>query len=138
MSELDKLMVSWTPRRPSPGLERRLFGEASAGATLSGQELAGDGVMVQPTPFRLGWLTPTTVSLLLACVLFNHYASFMLSQTPSGGPLVAAALSNQSAAAWLPGSFERSQNSLPVDAFDATNGSGWVSNLSASPGSATQ
>lgn len=75
-----------------------------------------------PTPsFRLGWFAPATISLLLACVLFNHHNSFVLSDSGNGGPLVAAALSNQSAAAWLPGSFERSQNSLPVDAFDWTN-----------------
>jgi hypothetical protein len=76
---------------------------------------------VEAPPFRLGWFAPATVSLLLACVLFNHHNSFVLTDRAGGGPFVAAALSNQSAAAWLPGSFERSQNSLPVDAFDWTN-----------------
>lgn len=84
--------------------------------------LDGSGaVTMQVPPFRLGWFAPATISLLLACVLFNHHNSFVLSDSATGGPFVAAALSNQSAAAWLPGSFERSQNSLPVDAFDWTN-----------------
>lgn len=121
MSELETLLRSWTPRRPSPGVKHRVFGRGSEPEGEDSLAVDGSGaVVLQPAPFRLGWFAPATVSLLLACVLFNHHNSFVLSDS-TGGPLVAAALSNQSAAAWLPGSFERSQNSLPVDAFDWTN-----------------
>ncbi len=121
MSELEKLLRSWTPRRPSPAVKRRIFAHGNQPVEEDSVAIDGSGAAVlQPAPFRLGWFAPVTVSLLLACVLFNHHNSFVLSDS-TGGPLVAAALSNQSAAAWLPGSFERSQNSLPVDAFDWTN-----------------
>lgn len=124
-SDLETLLRSWTPRRPSPRVEPRLFGgsedgdAAFANATL---DASGSGAL-EHIPFRFGWLAPATVSLLLACVLFNHHNSFVLSESATGGPLVAAALSNQSAAAWLPGSFQAAQNSLPVDAFEWTNAS---------------
>ncbi len=121
MSELERLLQSWTPRRPSRAVKERVFRRGNV--ILKEESVAFDGsgaAVMQTAPFRLGWFAPATVSLLLACVLFNHHNSFVLSDT-TGGPLVAAALSNQSAAAWLPGSFERSQNSLPVDAFDWTN-----------------
>src|SRR5512140_3088656 len=129
MIELEKVLRSWTPRRPSPAVKRRIFAAKQA---VEDESVAIDGsgaAILQAAPFRLGWFAPVTVSLLLACVLFNHHNSFVLSDS-NGGPLVAAALSNQSAAAWLPGSFERSQNSLPVDAFDWTN----VSRRSSSSG----
>jgi hypothetical protein len=47
-----------------------------------------------------------------------------LSLGPPPGPLLALILSNQSAAAYLPGSFQAEQNNLPVDAFDWTRRSG--------------
>lgn len=135
MSELETLLRSWTPRRPSQGVKHRALTDGGASHELVAERpsLGGAGTAtLPPAPFRLGWFAPVTVSLLLGCVLFNQHNSFLLSQSGNGGPLVAAALSNQSAAAWLPGSFQRSQNSLPVDAFDWTNGSGFASSLSSS------
>ena len=121
MSELERVLRCWTPRRPSPAVKRRIFAGAQGAVGDESVAIEGSGAAIlQAAPFRLGWFAPVTVSLLLACVLFNQHNSFVLSDS-TGGPLVAAALSNQSAAAWLPGSFERSQNSLPVDAFDWTN-----------------
>jgi hypothetical protein len=38
--------------------------------------------------------------------------------------MVAVALSNQSIAPWLPGSFSREHNGLPTGTFEWTNGSG--------------
>jgi hypothetical protein len=72
--------------------------------------------------FRLGWLAPATITLMLGCVLLNQHNAFVLSQSSNCGPLVAAALSNQSAAAWLPGSFQASQNSLPVEQWTNEHG----------------
>ena len=107
MNELEKWLYSWTPRRPSARLERQLFGARA--------------VPVEALlPFRFGWLAPTTVALALMCVLFNqHYGA--PSYAPTGAsPMVAMILSNQSSAAYLPGSFQAEQNNLPADTFKRT------------------
>jgi len=115
----------WTPRRPSARLERRLFrgGPAAAEALL---------------PFRFTWLAPATAALMLMCVGFNQRYGASLAGSPGAGPMVAMILSNQSAAAYLPGSFQAEQNNLPADTFkwnrrpDAAPG---PASLSRSPGS---
>ena len=43
-----------------------------------------------------------------------------LTGTPLSTPMVAMILSNQSAAAYLPGSFQAEHNNLPADAFKRT------------------
>jgi hypothetical protein len=103
-SELETQLLSWTPRRPSPGLERRLFAEAPA----SSETLA---------PFRFSWLAPVTGALALMCVLFSQRYAASLPGSDGGAPMVAMILSNQSVAAYLPGSFRAVQNNLPADAF---------------------
>ena len=104
MNELEKWLYSWTPRRPSARLERALFAARSAPVEAL-------------LPFRFGWLAPTTVALALMCVLFNQRYGAP-STTPTGAsPMVAMILSNQSAAAYLPGSFQAEQNNLPADTF---------------------
>ena len=103
-------MLSWTPRRPSKELEARLFGAAAVAEPLP--------------PFRLSWLAPATVALLLMCVLFNQRHGATLTGAPVSGPMVAMILSNQSAAAYLPGSFQAEQNNLPADVFKRTNARG--------------
>ena len=108
MNELEKLLLSWTPRRPSARLERRLFagGPAAAAALL---------------PFRFSWLAPATAALMLMCVLFNQRYGPAFSGSARPGPLVAMILSNQSAAAYLPGSFQGERNNLPADTFSRNN-----------------
>jgi hypothetical protein len=110
-NELEKWLYSWTPRHPSARLERRLFTArpAPVEALLS---------------FRFGWLAPTTVALALMCVLFNQRYGTPYSTPTGAGPMVAMILSNQSSAAYLPGSFQPEQNNLPTDAFKWTLGSG--------------
>ncbi len=54
---------------------------------------------------------------MLLCVLFNQRYGSDLSASAAPGPLVAMILSNQSAAAYLPGSVQAEQNNLPADAF---------------------
>ena len=104
MIELERQLYSWTPRRPSARLERRLF----AARTVPADTLA---------PFRFNWLAPATAALALACVLFNQRYGPGFSTYNGAGPMVAMILSNQSAAAYLPGGVQAEQNNLPADAF---------------------
>jgi len=103
---------SWTPRRPSAELERRLF----------------------PRPQRaprkahsLDWLAPVTACLLFAGLILNPQDTTNMSATPRAGTMVALILSNQSYAAYLPGSFQRSVNRL--DTFEWTNGASSTSSM---------
>jgi hypothetical protein len=109
MNELEKQLLWWTPRRPSARLERRLF---AAGAAPTEALL----------PFRITWLAPATAALMLMCVLFNQRYGPGLSASASTGPMLAMILSNQSVAAYLPGSFQAEQNNLPADTFNGTRG----------------
>ena len=111
MNELEKWLDSWTPHRPSARLERQLFAARPAPVEAL-------------LPFRFGWLAPTTVALALMCVLFNQRYGAPSSAPTGASPMVAMILSNQSAAAYLPGSVQAEQNNLPADAFKWTRGSG--------------
>ena len=111
MHELEKWLYSWTPRHPSARLEQRLFPAKPAPAETL-------------LPSRFGWLAPATVALAMMCVLFNQRFGATFSAPAGASPMVAMILSNQSAAAYLPGSFQAEQNNLPADAFKWTrNGS---------------
>ncbi len=105
MTELEMQLLSWTPRRPSPGLERRLF--AARPAALA-EALP---------PFRFGWLAPATAMLAMMCVLFNQRYVAKFSASAGASPMVAMILSNQSAPAYLPGSFQAEQNNVPANPF---------------------
>jgi hypothetical protein len=109
------------PRRPSPKLEKRLFGRRDAQLALAGPA-AGDAAAVTHH-FDLSWLAPATLAVMLMCLMLNQRS---LSAFNSGGAphaIMAVALSNQSAAAWLPGSFPHDQNTIPAETFEWTNGS---------------
>ena len=107
MNPLEAELPAWTPRRPSARLERKLFRHRAASA---------------PHPENLlAWLVPVTVSLVFACVTLNQPVTNPLAATAGSRTLVAMSLSNQSYAAYLPGSFQRSANRL--DTFGWTNGS---------------
>jgi hypothetical protein len=109
MNQLERHLRSWTPRRPSARLERRLFTADTAPAEVL-------------LPFRVTWLAPVTALLMLACVLFNQRYAPNLYGSGSTGPLVAMILSNQSAAAYLPGSVQAEHNNLPADTFPSLAG----------------
>ena len=115
LNELEMQLRSWVPRRPSAKLKRHLFGRPAP------QPKA------EPT-FRLSWLPPATAGLLLLCVLFNQHSSQAISSAGSNS-MVAVALSNQSIASFLPGSFSREHNGLPTGTFEWTNGSGSSSSI---------
>lgn len=114
MNDLELQLRSWAPRRPSAKLEERLFGPL------------GDPSEALPV-FRLRWLLPATVTFLLMCVVVNQRSGPVMSVTGRPGTFAAAALSNQSVAAWLPGNFVAEQNSLPAEKFEWTNANGWPS-----------
>lgn len=59
-------------------------------------------------------------ALLLLCFIFNQHTGQALSSAASNS-MVAVALSNQSIAPWLPGSFSREHNGLPSGTFEWTN-----------------
>ena len=114
MNDLELQLRSWVPRPPSAKLEQRIFGALPNPA---------EALPV----FRLRWLVPATVTFLLMCVIVNQRSGPVVSVAGRPGTLATAALSNQSAAAWLPGSFAADQNSLPAEKFEWTNASGWPS-----------
>jgi len=121
MNDLEKQLHSWTLRRPSVKLEQLLFSPAKALAAATN----ATPFAANPSPaFRFGWLAPATVALMLMGVFFNQ-RNFQVALSASGksAAMVAGALSNQSAAAWLPGSFAAEQNCIPAETLEWTNGS---------------
>ena len=127
MDDLEMQFRSWPLRRPSARLKRRLF----AAATLTGRSPAVEeespAVEHASPPFRLAWLAPATMALLLLCIMYSQRNN-PFPASPGSNTMVAVALSNQSAASWLPGSFANDQNTIPAETFEWTNGSGSSSN----------
>jgi len=118
-SEIDALQTQlrfWTPRRPSARIERRLFGRRGRVA------VAADPAV----PF--GWFAPVTAALLLACIVFNQHAGTAAARA-TNAPIVAMIISNSSAAAYLPGSFQHDQNIITANTFEWTNGSRSTSSI---------
>jgi len=106
------------PRRPSARLKQQLFDSPAAEAPVH---------VEAPSQPRLQWLAPATAALVVLCVLMGQRNIPPGSLVTPSKTLVAAALSNQLAAGWLPGSFAHEQNSLPMETFEWTNGNGWSS-----------
>ncbi len=156
MNDLETQLRSWAPRRPSARLKARIFatratrlqgansartvpdlyGPAVAVARSLMSHLAGlfatrrTGTLHPETPaFRLSWLAPAGFSLLLMCILFNQRNAPALSGSTPSSPMVAMILSNQSAAAYLPASFQHEQNRVPADTLEWTNGRGSTSSI---------
>jgi hypothetical protein len=152
MNDLEMQLRSWAPRRPSAKVKQRIFAESKAVALIGSrgrsphhprghvacsvlrdpmlpviESIAAIAHRLKPTSFR--WLAPAMAALFLMCILLNQHSTPMAASTTS--PLIAMILSsNQSAAAYLPGSFQREQNGLPSDTFEWTNGSGSTSSIS--------
>ena len=114
MNDLETQLRSWAPRRPSEKLEARLFAEPAS------EPRAREDA---PSQFRLSYLAPAAVATVLMCVLFTQRNSPALSAVEHSSPFVAMIVSNQSAAAYMPGSFQPEQNSVPAETFEWTNGS---------------
>src|SRR5689334_21107801 len=109
LNELEAQLGSWTLRRPSPKIEKRLFGRRRA-ETPSGPAV------------QFAWFAPVTAALLLACIIFNQHAGSATARA-TNATLVAMMISNYSAAAYLPGSFQHDQNIITANTFEWTNGS---------------
>lgn len=97
MNTLETQLRSWRPRRPSAVLERRLFRRPTAAPRLG--RVAG-------------WLAPAAACLLFAGLVLNPHATATFPSTEPVGGILAQAMSNQSYAAYLPGSFQRVHNQL--------------------------
>jgi hypothetical protein len=107
MKETDSLenqLLSLRPRRPSPGLKRKLF--------------AAPSVATRRVAWVLGSLAPATACALLTLAVFNP-GNYGDSSHPA--PMMAMILSNQSSAAYASGNGGQSQNSLFSVTFDWTN-----------------
>ena len=108
MNALEKQLRSWAPRRVSAALERRIFG---AQAALAANAPSAGGDYPLPT-FRLSWLAPAAAAAMLVCAMLHQRNGLLAYNATGAGPMVAAALSNQSVAPYLPGSFAREQNGV--------------------------
>lgn len=114
-------MRVWTPRHPSAGVRRRIFGEA---------EEAPPGLRV-----LLRTLVPVAACLIVSVAVLNPPDRTGDSLLTGPSAVASLSLSNQSYAAYLPGSFACTANRL--DTFRWTNGGGFPSStFSISPGKA--
>jgi len=112
MNSLEDQLKSWRPRRPSAGLERRLFGARSKVPSLTQ---------------AFGLLAPAVACLLFVGVIARQPEGRALQLGGDDEKLVAVLLSNQNYAAFLPGSFKNEQNRW--DTFEWTNGGGFTSSI---------
>jgi hypothetical protein len=95
---LEEQLKSWTPRAPSPALRERLFGVPAA----------------VPAPRRavLGWLAPVSALVMATLVLWAPRGERLPLSAGAPGPVMAMTLSNETMAAYLPGSFRGQRNHL--------------------------
>lgn len=105
-------MRSWTLRRPSARLERRLF--QSPGHRFVLPKLASVFV-------------PTAACLLLTLTGLKQFGPPLLAHEDPQVALVALSLSNQHFAPYLPGNGQSTANRL--DTFEWTNGGGSQSSV---------
>jgi hypothetical protein len=119
MRQLEKQLRLWVPRRPSPRVERRLFGplHSSSGSHF---------------------IVPAMAVLLLFCTLATQRQGPMLAVSQESREMAAMVLSNGSASAYLPGSFQREHNLLAGDSFEWTNAGGSSSSMRSSTSSGGQ
>jgi hypothetical protein len=128
MKELETQVRMWEPRAPSPKLKELLFRSPA----VPGTEHETRNAQHQSPAFRLSWLAPASVALIAMCLVFTQRNSPGVAGSTNSGQMVAMILSNQSAAAYLPGSFDSrlaGQNRLPADTFEWTNRSGSTSSI---------
>ncbi|TAL03032.1 MAG: hypothetical protein EPO07_06745 [Verrucomicrobia bacterium] len=105
MNELEKHFQSWKLRKPSVRTQRRLFGKP---------------VEAQRRTHTLPWLAPAMACGMMAMLWLNpRNSGGLVAETGSARLLAESSLSNQSYAAFLPGSFTVGQNHW--DTFGWTN-----------------
>ena len=121
MKEMDSLetqLRSWQPRRPSAGLEQRLFATPIS--------------LMPKMAWFVGWLVPATACALLTFSVFTS-GNGIPGQSSRPEPLVATMLSNKSFLAPAPESPWKGQNELSSVTFDWTNRSGSTSSMPSFP-----
>ena len=104
MNTLETQLRSWTPRRPSSGLERRLFPTERLHLSISR---------------LITILTPAAACVLLTASMMRQSAQELMSNGNERATLVAMGMSNQNFAAYLPGTYQPTANR--VDTFEWTN-----------------
>lgn len=104
MNPLETQLRSWTPRRPSPGIERRLFGGRPLCFTL---------------PKLVTIFAPTAACLVLTLAGLKQYGQPILPTGAVTTEMIALSLSNQSYAPYLPGNCQSSANRVAT--FEWTN-----------------
>ena len=113
MNDLELLLNSWAPRRPSPNLRQRIF------ANLAGHPDDVHASRLTPhSPFL--WLAPAAACLLLALAIVGQRNGPSFARPANSMPIMAVILSYQSYAAFLPSGFQPGQNSLR-NTFEWTN-----------------
>jgi len=133
MNELETQLRMWAPRRPSAALKERLFAHPSTQPATAKPDTGSSA----PPSFRLSWLAPATVCLVAMCALFAQ-RNPVINGSGDSAPMVAVILSNHSASAYLPGSYDSTlagRNRLPADTFEWTNRSGSTSSIRSLAGS---
>ena len=122
MNDLEITLRLWAPRRPSAKVEQNLFAKPPTAQ-------AEKAVTESHSPrFNFAWVAPATAALLLMGMLFNQRNSPSVSGSSGSPALVALIMSNQNAAAYLPGNFQPEQNKLR-NTFEWTNRSGLSSSI---------
>jgi hypothetical protein len=107
-------MRSWTPRRPSPALEERLFApEASVGTSRS------------PDRARLpgwGWLAPVACVFVLALqIAAPDAAKRLANHRPTSLPPGSESRDGQLLAAYSPAWANSAMNNVNGETFESTN-----------------
>ena len=120
MNDLEMLLNSWAPRRPSPKLSQRLFAGARQGIASSKSDASGSLIPHHAPAPRFLWLAPAAACLLLCLAIVGQRNGSSFSRSTNSMPILAVILSNQSYAAYLPSSFQPEQNSLR-NTFEWTN-----------------
>lgn len=120
MKTWEEQLRSWTPRRPSARLKRRLFEAAT--------DAPGSRALIRV-------LLPAAACVILSVAMLNEPDHTAETALAGQGAVMTMSLSNQSYAAYLPGSFACDANRL--DTFRWTNGGGFPSfTFSIAPGKA--
>lgn len=104
MNQLEERLRSWTLRRPSRKLEKRLF--ASDAAAMAWSRLAGV-------------FAPVAACLVLTLASWKQFQGPMLAGENLQSELVAMSMSNQSYAPYLAGNLQSTANRW--DTFEWTN-----------------
>lgn len=108
-NQLEPPIQSWKPRRPSPGLERKIFGSRS-GAAPALHWSPGD------------WLAPAaSLCVVVAQLAFNRPVAGISASVLSPAMFTALSLSHQDLSSYTPGWIHSEHNGPVRETFEWTN-----------------